>query len=175
MIADAIIRAYQEKHQRNWDKLYFAVDLHGTIIERYTGNEIKVYPNAEGVLRSLSFRPDVTLILFTSTYQENLKEFFKWCSDQNIVFKYLNENPECPNNKTGDFSKKFYFNVLIDDRAGFNPDTDWAEVSHGLNLADVMTNCPKIGSCPRGLSHSAVYNLCEICKNNAYLFGDVPQ
>lgn len=151
MIADAIIRAYQEKYHRKWDKLYFAVDLHGTIIERYTGNEIKAYPEAEEVLKSLSLRSDVTLILFTSSYQDNLKYFFKWCVDRDIVFKYLNENPECGSNMTGDFSKKFYFNVLLDDRAGFNPDTDWAEVSRGLNVADIMANCPKIDICPRGL------------------------
>lgn len=164
-----------EKYKRNWDTLYFAVDLHGTIIERYTGDAIKPYPWAADVLRELSRRPDIILILYTSSYQENLKPFYEWCSYQGITFKYLNENPECPNNKTGDFSQKFYFNVLLDDRAGFNPETDWYEVKKTLEIADIMTNCPKIEVCPRGFNHLGNSSLCGVCEKNSYIFSEVPQ
>lgn len=125
MILKSVIATYEEKKYRNWEMLYFAVDLHGTVIEKYTGNEIRVYPFAKEVLQKLSKISDITLILFTSTYEKDLVPFFSWCSQNNIVFKYLNENPECESSKTGDFSKKFYFNVLFDDRAGFEPETDW--------------------------------------------------
>jgi hypothetical protein len=126
MILKSVLTAYEEKKQRNWEMLYFAVDLHGTVIERYTGNEIKVYPFAKEVLQKLSKIPDITLILFTSSYEKDLAPFFAWCLQNDIVFKHLNANPECKSNKTGDFSKKFYFNVLFDDRAGFEPETDWS-------------------------------------------------
>ena len=139
MLQDAVIRAYKEKNQRNWSTLYVAIDLHGTIIERYTGNELKIYPYAESVLKDLSQRPEIVLILFTSSYPENLKEFYDWCSQRGIKFKYLNENPECKNNKTGDFSKKFYFNLLLDDRAGFDPETDWLEVYKAFSAIDTFT------------------------------------
>ena len=43
-----------------------------------------------------------------------------------IKFDYLNENPEClTESHQGDYSKKFYFNLLLDDRAGFDYTTDW--------------------------------------------------
>lgn len=130
MLLNAVIRAFQEKYQRGWDTLYLAVDLHGTIIERYTGENISPYKGAEEVLKVLSSMPDIVLILFTSTTKEALQPFYKWCSEKGIHFKYLNENPECSSNKTRDFSKKFYYNLLIDDRAGFNPETDWQDLTH---------------------------------------------
>jgi hypothetical protein len=136
MIYDAVLRAYTEKAQRDWSVLYVAVDLHGTIIERYTGDELKVYQDAEDTLKMLSKRSDIVLILYTSTYPENLKSFYDWCSQRGINFKYLNSNPECGNNKTGDFSNKFYFNLLLDDRAGFDPYSDWLEVVEAFKVID---------------------------------------
>lgn len=172
MISDAIIRAYQDKYKRNWDTLYFAVDLHGTIIQRYTGDIIKPYDYSEEALELLSSRSDIVLILYTSTSPENLEPFYRWCDSKDITFKYLNENPECPSNKTGDFSKKFYFNVLLDDRAGFDPETDWSEVIRSLSLADIMSSCPNIKTCKRGLSYSADSSLCKVCSKNAYCFDE---
>jgi hypothetical protein len=175
MISKAIIRAYQEKYLRGWDTLYFAIDLHGTIIERYTGDEIKAYDYAEEALRKLSSMPDVVPILYTSTSEANLLPFNKWCFDRRIFFKYLNENTECDSNKTGDFSKKFYFNVLLDDRAGFDPEVDWQNIIHSLDLAEIMIKCPKIETCRRGLKFSGDSLLCKICSKNVYIFDEVPQ
>ena len=139
MIVDAILRAFQEMHERKWDTLFFAVDLHGTIIKRYTDNDIEPYEGAEETLKYLSDRKDIVLILYTSSYLENLHSFYKWCDERGIVFKYLNENPDCPSNKTGDFSTKFYFNVLIDDRAGFEPeDNGWEKILESIKLGTWM-------------------------------------
>jgi len=173
MILKTIIKAFQEKHQRNWDTLYFAIDLHGTIIKKYTGNNIKPYPLAAEVLRTLSRMPEIVLILFTSTSKEHLKPFYKWCDQNHIHFKYLNENPECVNNKTGDFSKKFYFNVLLDDRAGFVPETDWAEIIYSFNIAQIMTKCPYIDTCSKGLKNRGEPTLCPVCSKNDFLCKDL--
>jgi hypothetical protein len=105
MIFDTIIKTFEEKNKRNWTTLYFAIDLHGTIINKYKGDEIEPIEFATEVLTELSSTPDIVLILFTSTYLEQLTHFYKWCSENNINFKYLNENPECPSTITGDFSK----------------------------------------------------------------------
>lgn len=170
MISDAIIKAYQEKYLRKWDTLYFAIDLHGTIIKKYTGNSIEAYNGAETVLKALTSLSDVVLILYTSTSEENLKPFYKWCSDRVITFKYLNENPECISNKTGDFSKKFYFNVLIDDRAGFDPELGWDDILRSLNTASIMYLCPHIETCQRGFRYSGNSLLCDTCDKNEYIF-----
>jgi len=168
MILKPIIKAYQEKYQRKWDTIYFAIDLHGTIIKKYTGEDIQVYPIAAEVLRAISHIREIVLILFTSTSKEQLKPFFKWCHENDITFKYLNENPECPNNKTGDFSKKFYFNVLIDDRAGFDPETDWAEITRSLNIARIMSNCPHKDICSKSLKNKGDPTLCIVCSDNNF-------
>lgn len=137
MIFDTIIRAFEEKNKRNWSTLYFAIDLHGTIISKYKGNEIVPIDFATQVLAQLSNMPGIVLILFTSTFVEHLAYFYSWCLDNNINFKYLNENPECPNTSTGDFSKKFYYNVLIDDRAGFDP-SEWLEVLRAVKIGSKL-------------------------------------
>jgi len=37
----------------------------------------------------------------------------------------VNENPEVLNLKYGCYDKKPYFNVVFEDKAGFDPMTDW--------------------------------------------------
>jgi len=113
------------KEAFSWNRLYFAIDLHGTIIEPGRLKQLSSYPDAEKVLRFLSQQELIVLILFTSTTMEALQPFFKWCKKNDIYFKYLNENPECANTHEGDYTKKFYYNVLLDDHAGFDPLTDW--------------------------------------------------
>jgi len=126
-LVKSIVEAYQMKDKKRWDKLYFAIDLHGTIIKpgrlRYN---IEVYPEAEKGLLFLNSIDHITMILFTSTHKRNLTEFYQWCLNREIKIPYLNENPECAKETlSGDYTKKFYYNVLIDDRAGFDYKTDW--------------------------------------------------
>jgi hypothetical protein len=175
MISKAIIKAYQEMYQRKWTALYFAIDLHGTIIERYTGDDIKAYAGAEEALRMISSIPEIVTILFTSTSEKSLRPFDEWALDRLIFFKYLNENPECSSNKTGDFSKKFYFNVLLDDRAGFDPEVDWKEVIVSLDTARIMLNCPNVATCKNGLGHLAQSNLCNVCSRYSYIYNEPAQ
>jgi hypothetical protein len=46
----------------------------------------------------------------------------------------------------GDYSKKFYYSILIDDKAGFNPLTDWAKLGKllpKLFKGDYILEIPK--------------------------------
>lgn len=123
----SLSKMYSMKKERNWDTLYFAIDLHDTIIKAGRGIPLTVFTEAEITLKFLSKQPNIVLILYTSTTQEMLEPFYEWCKTKGIIFKYLNENPECSDvNHEGDYSRKFYFNILLDDRAGFNPHCDWA-------------------------------------------------
>lgn len=141
-IEQAIYKAYKIKKDRGWDYIYFAVDLHDTIAEStYTKDELddkNFYNGALEVLQYISENhPEIVLILYTSSYKEYLESYMKIFKKWNINFKYFNENPECPTTELADFSTKFYFNVLIDDKAGFDPYEDWIKI---LDTLDEMDN-----------------------------------
>lgn len=139
-IALSIIRAEQMKKKRGWDTLYYAVDLHDTVVwSTYTKEEATPSHFFPGAIEALNYisqrRKDIVLILYTSSYTEYIQPYLDSFKTRGIYFKYHNENPECPSTDIGDFSKKFYFNVLFDDKAGFNPTKDWEDV---LNLLLIL-------------------------------------
>ncbi len=114
--------------ERNWNRMYWAIDLHDTIIKaNYSGStdDIKVSMSALTTLLHLSESPRHCLILFTSSFDKQVNEILEKFKRLNINFDYVNENPEVPDTELGNFTDKWYFNVLLDDKAGFEMDTDW--------------------------------------------------
>lgn len=121
--------AYKTASERSWDTIYLMVDIHGTIVHNnYSGIAITPYPRAIEALKMLSDRKDIVLILFSSCYPHEYHVYFDMFSCYGIKFKYFNENPVIPNTKTGCFDKKPYFSILLDDKAGFDPDVDWETI-----------------------------------------------
>ena len=121
-------KAFLDKEKKNWKKVYIAIDLHDTIVEgKYNLNNdgANFFPNVLNVLRHLSNRSDVCLILWTSSYDIPIQISLDKLSEYDIDFNYINENPECPNTQLCNFDGKFYFNILIDDKAGWDGLTDW--------------------------------------------------
>ena len=130
-----IQKAFEDKIKRNWEKIYFCIDLHDVVIEgKYNRlNEGAQFgPNAVNVLQQLSYRKDIVLILWTSSHDDSVKAILNKMKDSGIEFRYVNENPECPNTELCDFNKKLYFNILLDDKAGFSIDSDWFLVESEL-------------------------------------------
>ena len=130
-----IERAFAQKKSRNWDKLFVCVDLHDCIIKgTYTLNNEgrELYPHAQEVLQWFSRRPDVVLILWTSSYKRPIREIVEWLRANRIVFQFVNENPLCPDTQLCSFRQKFYFNILLDDKAGFDGETDWLLIKEEL-------------------------------------------
>ena len=122
---------YVKKAERGWDTLYWLIDVHDTIIKSTYSVDDKftdTYPYCFAALRHLAQRKDTKLILWTSSHKKYVKAFMKELKEYEIDFKYFNSNPECKNTETGDFRKKFYFNVILDDKAGFEPEKDWGEI-----------------------------------------------
>ena len=123
----------QQKTIRGWDRVYWAIDLHDSII---TGKYNKfnqgatIYPYAKETLDFLFLSECHRTILWTSSYSEAVDDVLKRFD---LKFHYFNENPECPNTELCDFSKKFYFNILIDDKSGFEG-TDWEKIYLALTL-----------------------------------------
>lgn len=142
----SIIKAIQKNHfdakvKRGWDKTYWAIDIHGTILEpNYEANNIpdKFYSYAMPCLQELSNRDDVCLILYTCSHPHEIAEYIELFRKNWINFDYINENPEIKTEEQGYgcYDKKFYFNVLFEDKAGFDPEKDWEEIFNFLKNKD---------------------------------------
>ena len=130
-IVKAFDNAYERAKAKNWDYIYILVDMHGTIFTPSYLKEEKYeyYPYAKEVLQLLSLYTDTKLILWTSTRPIDTIEYQKVFINDDINFDYLNENPEIERQPTDpeslDLNQKFYFNIGIDDKFGFEPETDW--------------------------------------------------
>jgi len=121
-------KVFADKIKRGWSKIYIAIDLHDTIIEgKYNLNNdgANFFPNSIEVLRDLSNRSDICLILWTASHIGPIRDILTIMEAQDVKFNYINENPECPNTELCDFNGKFYFNLVLDDKAGWDGSTDW--------------------------------------------------
>jgi len=137
-VISAIYKAFEHKEKRNWDTIFFAIDIHDTIIKSnyQTGNiPTEFYPNAIVGLQELTLRKDIKLILYTCSHPHEILEYLKLFRKYNIFFDFINENTDVKTNLQGygNYEQKPYFNVLLDDKAGFNPISDWPKVIQSLN------------------------------------------
>lgn len=126
-IIKSIERAYSLLQERNWDTIYWAIDLHGTCIKsNYVSGEYEwINEDAKECLQLISKLPESKIILWSSCYFKDFSNICNLFRKEHIDVYYLNENPEIKNTKTGNFNEKFYFSVGIDDKFGFDFDTDW--------------------------------------------------
>jgi hypothetical protein len=120
MFTEAIEEAYVKMKAKGWDTIYFAIDIHDTIApSTYTGVSKEFYPEAVKFLQFLSEKKHIKIILFSSCHKKDQEEYINLLAEQNIKVDYFNENPEVPDTLTGCFSTKFYYDILLDDKAGF--------------------------------------------------------
>lgn len=129
-IINVFNQAYKDMRRKRWDKFYLLLDIHGTIFKPsyYNKEMFEYYPYAKKALRLLSKMKYVSIILWSSTYDENIEKYVKKLLSDGITVDYVNENPEVKNTDLQCFDKKLYFNVGLDDRFGFNPKIDWFNV-----------------------------------------------
>jgi hypothetical protein len=134
-----ILRAIRKQHfeamerHKSWDFTYWAFDLHGTIIvPNYKHGDIprEFYPYAKKVLQMLTKRDDICMYIYTCSHPHEQEKYIKYFKDNDINFKWVNENPEVEtqNNGYGYYVDKPYFNVLFEDKAGFDPMEDWEDI-----------------------------------------------
>ena len=131
MISRAVEICLRHAREKHWDKVYWAIDIHGTILKpNYKRKEISTefYPFAIETLQLISKRNDIVLILYTCSYPHEIEQYMTLFADHSIQFDYVNQNPEIANGGYGYYQDKFYFNVLMDDKAGFDGEHDWKEV-----------------------------------------------
>jgi hypothetical protein len=140
MITKAIRNCLQQAKQKGWDKTYWAFDIHGTLLKptfRQGVVSTEFYPYAKEVMQLLSQRSDIVRILYTCSYPHEIEEYVQYFKEHNIHFDYLNQNPDVCAGAYGHYERKFYFNVLFEDKAGFDPLTDWKQVFDLLQSSDL--------------------------------------
>ena len=110
------------------------VDIHDTILRAcYDDEETYDYlPSAKQALQMMSLRKDICLILWSSSHHDKLMEYTRHFLDDGIRFDYINENPEVDNTRLQNFEEKLYMNVGLDDKFGFDGETDWKIVCQVL-------------------------------------------
>lgn len=131
-------RAFKWKEERGWDFIYIGIDFHDVIFPGYYNSEqeLHFFPHAEQVLRNWTDREDIKLIAWTSSHAEHFNHVNGRLNELGINFDYLNHNPECPTTELADFDRKFYFNVILDDKAGFEGEHDWLAIIDELKRID---------------------------------------
>ena len=133
-IINVFENAFMRMSEKQWDCIYILIDLHGTIFTPAYNSEEKYefYPYAKETLQLLSKRREIKLIIWSSTSDTYYKDYLTVLNNNNIFPDYFNENPEVVRQyddpKQVSFDKKFYYNIGIDDRFGFEPQKDWKEL-----------------------------------------------
>lgn len=125
-----IDNCFKRMENENWDAIYFLIDIHGTVFHpSYKRKDnYEFYPYSKEVLQILSKMDKIKLILWTSTHKDKIEEYLSFFNNNDIKFDFVNENLEIKNDELCDFNKKFYFNVGIDDKFGFDAEVDWLEI-----------------------------------------------
>jgi hypothetical protein len=128
-----IDKMFQHAFEKEWFDTYWAFDIHGTILIptfRKDSYDSDFYPWAKETLQLISKRDDIIMILDTSSYPAEIEHYQKVFKENDIYFKYVNENPDIDSSKGnfGYYEDKFYFNVSFEDKAGFDPETEWYQI-----------------------------------------------
>ncbi|NJO90321.1 MAG: hypothetical protein HC831_16285 [Chloroflexia bacterium] len=142
-----IKKTFQVSHEKSWYETYWAFDFHGTIIKpTYDLNDrsLDYYPYAKRTMQMLSAREDIVLISWTSSYPHEIDEYLKKFEEDGIKFDHKQCNPGISSNmgNFGYYETKFYFNVLFEDKAGFQSDEEWEEIHEYLKWCEKTNYLP---------------------------------
>lgn len=141
MIEKVLEKQYENAIKKGWDKLYIAIDVHDVIVYGNYDKDVlpkEFCPGAKETLKMLSKREDIVLILFTCSWPDEIKKYLEYFEKNDIKFKYVGENPEVENGDLGCYNNKFYFNILLEDKAGFDCERDWQIVENFFERRPVL-------------------------------------
>jgi hypothetical protein len=127
------VNHFGNKVKRGWDKTFWFFDIHGTILKpnyEYGNIPTEFYPHAKETLQYLTTLEDVVMVLYTCSHPHEIDQYVELFKQNNIEFKYINENPEVKTQVDGYgcYDKKPYINVLFEDKCGFDPEVEWEGV-----------------------------------------------
>ena len=135
-IIDVIERQYDKQMRRQWYETYWLIDMHGVIIrpnhKEDLVNRLDFYDFAQRSLQMLTNRPDIRTILYTCSHDYQIRHYVNLLGMADIEFDYINDNPEIGKGDYGDYTHKPYFDVYLDDKAGFNSEVEWYDIFNFL-------------------------------------------
>lgn len=110
--------------------IYIMVDVHNTILKPTFDKKetFEYFPYAKETLQLLSEKENIKLIMWTSSYDEKIQIYLKHFEENGIIFNFVNENKEYGNVSFACFDTKFYYDIGIDDKFGFDAEHDWKEI-----------------------------------------------
>jgi hypothetical protein len=119
--------AYQKMEERGWDTIYWAIDLHGVCLKSNyeQGGYSWINEKAIEALQLIASRPESKILLWSSVYPDEMLPILDFFYDHGVRAYGFNANLHESNNKVSCFDQKFYFSILLDDKAGFDPEEDW--------------------------------------------------
>lgn len=110
--------------------IYIMVDVHNTILRPTFDKKetFEYFPYAKETLKLLSEKENIKLIMWTSSYDEKIQMYLQHFEENGIIFNFVNENKEYGNVSFACFDTKFYYDIGIDDKFGFDAEHDWKEI-----------------------------------------------
>ena len=123
---------------RHYLYIFWAIDLHGVIFKPDFKKDgpVEFYDGAIEVLQNITMHPKCKIIIYSAVQPHLYERYAIAFKENNIHIDYINENPECVDTMLSDFSKKIYFSILLEDKAGFEGDTDWFLIKTELQKLD---------------------------------------
>jgi len=135
--------AFIEAEEKGYDHIVIAVDLHGTIVNSKLYNRIKgteeeklahsIYHKAIEALTLMTEDPRIEMFIYSGTEPSSLvriKNSLEKYFDIKVALSY---SADTTIDKQS-FTKKPYFSILLDNKAGFDPVHDWDTISSILKL-----------------------------------------
>jgi len=133
-----LLKKQFQKHIKNhWYESYWAIDMHGVITTpnyQIDAPDIEFPDYAKKALQLMTIRKDIRLILFTSSYPDQVAKYLNQLKRYGIKFDYVNENPEIRSFEDfGYYEDKPYYDVFLEDKAGFEM-AEWSEILTFLQI-----------------------------------------
>jgi hypothetical protein len=136
-IVKSIDKQFKVMKEREWNYIFYYFDIHETISYPDYGTvpQINFYPHSRDVLQYLSKRPDIKLGLYTCSYPKQIQKYVEIFKEHDIHFDFTNNrNGEVKNTTYGYYEDKPYYNVLFEDKAGFDAEHDWLEIKEYFGI-----------------------------------------
>ena len=129
-----INKAFQKAEAKGYENIFWAIDLHETIFQGdyVPGSPGTIFHNDMIDAMQLINELSGIIILWTSSRGSTIYKAMQRLRSMDITVHFQNDNPKVHPDSLCSFYPKFYFDILLDDKAGFDMQTDWTEIKNIL-------------------------------------------